>query len=469
MAAQEEVKSYIASLIKRARAAQQVIEFATQQEVDTLAEAICWEAIQPAFVHELAELAVRESRMGDVASKEAKMRNKVRGAWFEMKGKASVGIIEEDPINGLVKYAKPVGVIGALIPCTNCEATPVLKAAWAMKTRNAIILAPHPRTQQTNALVVQLLRRVLASYGYPEDLIINMDQVSLEASQQLMAQCDLILATGGPGMVKAAYSSGTPAYGVGAGNSVTVVDETEPLDEVAQRIRRSKTFDQATSCSSENSAVVYEGVYEAFLRALEQEGGYLVNKQEKAQLQAAMWPDGKTLNREVVAQPAEKIAKVAGISLPAGKTFLIVEETGIGQAYPFSGEKLSVVLTVYRYAKFDDAIEMVNAITSYQGQGHSCGIHTQNRERVLQLAERVRVSRVMVNQPQCLANSGSWTNGMPLTLTLGCGTWGGNISSENITWRHLLNTTWVAFPIPSRDRADEQLFSAAVRERTQKE
>ena len=459
----ESENSYIRSLVERARAAQKVMEFADQQKVDRAAEAICWAAIEPAFARELSELAVRESRMGDVESKYAKIMNKVRGGWAEMKGQASVGIIEENRKLGLVKIAKPVGVVGALIPCTNCEATPVLKASWAIKTRNAVILAPHPRTKATNAKVVDLMRGVLARQGLPEDLIINMAEVTLENSKALMSQCDLILATGGEAMVKSAYSSGTPAYGVGAGNAVTVVDESQRMSEVAEKIRRSKTFDQATSCSSENSALVAERVYDEFIAAMEAEGGYLASEAEKQRLSQAMWPDGHTLNREVVAQPAQKIAEVAGIDLPAGKSFLMVEESGIGAAYPFSGEKLSVVLTVYRWKEFGEAVKMVNEITNYSGAGHSCGIHSSSRERVVALAERVHVSRVMVNQPQSLANSGAWTNGMPITLTLGCGSWGGNISSENITWKHLLNTTWISYPIASRQEDDEQLFSEEVR------
>lgn len=455
--------AYIATLVARARKAQAAIEFATQETVDKVAEAICWRAVQPEFARKLAELAVAESRMGDVESKYAKMMNKVRGGWYDMKGRKSVGIIDEDHVNGLVKIAKPIGVIGALVPCTNCEATPVLKASWAIKTRNAVVMAPHPRTKKTNEMVVDMMRGVLAEYGLPEDLIINMADVSIENSGELMAQCDLILATGGPGMVAAAYSSGTPAYGVGAGNAVTVVDDSQPMDEVANKIKRSKTFDQATSCSSENSAVVQKSIYKAFVAAMEKQGGYLVGAKEKEQLQKAMWPDGKTLNRDVVAQSADKIAKVANIDLPAGKTFLMVEESGIGDGYPFSGEKLSVVITLYQWTDFDEAVEMVNKITTHSGAGHSCGIHSADRERVLKLASKVRVSRVMVNQPQSLSNSGAWTNGMPVTLTLGCGTWGGNIASENITWKHLINTTWVSFPIANKQPSDEILFSADVR------
>ncbi|MBN2860193.1 MAG: aldehyde dehydrogenase family protein [Sphaerochaetaceae bacterium] len=455
--------TYIEGLIERARTAQEAFANADQETVDRAAELICWRGIDPGFAQQLSELAVEESRMGDVPSKYAKMMNKVRGAWLEMKGQKSVGIIEEDSALGLVKIAKPVGVIGALIPCTNCEATPVLKAAWAVKTRNAIILAPHPRTKKTNAFVVDMMRSALQELGLPQDLIQNVAEVSVQNSQELMASCDLILATGGGGMVKAAYSSGTPAYGVGAGNAVTIVDDTQDLKEVANKIMRGKTFDQATSCSSENSVLVQDTIYDEFLAAMGAQGGYVCTPEQKDLLEKAMWPDGHSLNRNIIAQPASVIAREAGFSIPEEVSFIMVQESGIGEGFPFSAEKLSVVLTVYRWSEFDSAVDMVNSITSYNGTGHSCGIHSSDREKVLKLSEQVNVSRVMVNQPQSLANSGAWTNGMPITLTLGCGSWGGNISSENITWKHLLNTTWVAFPIDSRQVPDEQLFSDRVR------
>ncbi|MBN2858952.1 MAG: aldehyde dehydrogenase family protein [Sphaerochaetaceae bacterium] len=457
--------TYIEGLIEKARTAQALFAQADQETVDRAAELICYRAVNPDFARKLSELAVAESRMGDVESKYAKMMNKVRGAWLEMKGRKSVGIIEENEAMGLVKIAKPVGVVGALIPCTNCEATPVLKAAWAIKTRNAMILAPHPRTKETNEYVVDMMRGVLKELDLPEDLLQNVAEVSVANSQELMASCDLILATGGGAMVKAAYSSGTPAYGVGAGNAVTIVDSTQDLDAVANKIMRGKTFDQATSCSSENSVLVEKSVYNAFLEAMRVQGGYLCTSEQKDVLEKAMWPDGHTLNRNIIAQKAQVIAHEAGFSVDDGVSFLMVEESGIGEGYPYSAEKLSVVLTVYTWSDFDEAVDMVNRITAYNGTGHSCGIHSSDRDKVLRLSESVNVSRVMVNQPQSLANSGAWTNGMPITLTLGCGSWGGNISSENISWKHLLNTTWVAWPIESRQIPDEQLFSAEARNR----
>jgi sulfoacetaldehyde dehydrogenase len=416
------------------------------------------------FCQKLAELAVEETKMGNVKSKYAKTQVKVKGALRDMKGQKSVGIVEVDEAKGLMKLAKPMGVIGALIPVTNCEATPLVKAISAIKTRNAIIQAPHPRAKKTNKLVVDQIRATLKKNGWPEDLVIGVEEVSVESSKELMKQSDIILATGGAGMVKAAYASGTPSQGVGAGNAVCIVDETADLKDAADKIMRSKIFDFATSCSTENSCLLQESIYDQMIKELEAVGGYFVNEDEKKKLQATMWDEKGALSRDIVAQPAEKIAELAGIDLPKGKTFFMIPETGIGEEYPFSAEKLSVTTTIYKYKKFEDALDMVNRITEFSGPGHSCGIHTFDEQKIRELALRVRVSRIMIRQPQCLANSGAWTNGMPMSMTLGCGSWGGNSVSENVTWQHLLNFTWVSYEIPADKPTDEELFGTIMYE-----
>jgi sulfoacetaldehyde dehydrogenase len=459
----QDVKQYIAGLIERARIAQRKIESASQEQVDEICTRIAWAGVQPDFATKLAERCVEDSGMGRADHKYAKLMTKIKGTLRDMQGKKSVGIVEYDQEKGIMKVAKPVGVIGALIPVTNSEATPFVKALGALKTRNAIIMAPHPRTLKTNQMIVAHMRAVLKKQGWPEDLILNVDELSVEASKELMAQCDLIIATGGPGMVKAAYSSGTPCYGVGAGNSVGIVDETADLKDAADKIMRSKTFDHATSCSTENSLVIQADVYAAMLKELEAVGGYVVSPEEKRQLQKTMWVDG-VLSRYIVGQSAAKIASLAGIALPEGKSFFLVEETGVGEEYPFSGEKLSVTATVYTWKTFDQAIDLVNRITTYSGRGHSCSIHSFNDLRIRQLALQVKVSRIMIRQPQCLANSGAWTNGMPMTLTLGCGTWGGNITTSNVTWEHMVNYSWVSFPIPTTQPTDEELFGTIMYE-----
>jgi sulfoacetaldehyde dehydrogenase len=453
-----QVQKYITGLVERARKAQAQIEFATQEQVDEMCVRVAWSGVRPDFAKEYTEFCAQETGMGYGPHKFLKQMTKVKGALRDMKGRKSVGVVEHDKEKGIVKIAKPVGVIGALTPVTNAEATPFVKAISAIKTRNAIILAPHPKAQKTNDRAVAQIRRVLAKHGWPEDVVIGIEGISLDKSKELIKQVDLILATGGGPMVKAAYSSGKPAHGVGAGNAMIIVDETANLKEAADMIMRSKTFDHATSCSTENALAIQEGIYDKMLKELEAVGGYLCNAEEKAKLQKAMWDEKGALNRAIVAQPAETIAKVAGLNLPKAKSFLMVEETGIGKGYPFSAEKLSVTMTLYKYKEFPEVIDLVNRISSHSGPGHSCGIHTTNEMRIKELSHKVRVSRIMVRQPQCLANSGAWTNGMPMSMTLGCGTWGGNSTSSNVTWEHLLNYTWVSYPIPSTQPSDIELF-----------
>lgn len=457
----DEVKTRIAGLISRARSAQAMIDMWTQEQVDTLTKALVWSVVKPGRIEEISTLAVEESRMGNYQSKYTKLQKKLRGALRDMSGQKSVGVIAEDTAKGIIKIAKPVGVIGALIPCTNPEATPVFMAISAIKGRNAVIMAPHPRTKKTNALIVTYLRETLKKYGAPEDLIIGIDEPTMEDSGELMKQCDLIVATGGTPLVKVAYSSGTPAYGVGAGNAVVIVDETADLADAARKIMLSKTFDFATSCSSENSIVVIDGIYDRLLALLQEQGGYLVDAEGKKKLQDMLWVDGH-LSRDITAQPADKLAQMAGIALPSGKSFFLVPETGVGPDSPFSGEKMCVVLTVYRVPDFQAAIQKVNDITDFQGKGHSCGLHSTDRARIIELGTKTRVSRIMIRQPQCYGNTGNWDNGIPFTLTLGCGTWGGNITTENITWKHMINTTWVSLPIKEDIPPDSVLFAGVL-------
>ena len=452
-----EKKEYVANLIKRARVAQKVAENYSQEKVDELVTAIAWAAVQEENAVELSNIAVEETEMGDFEGKYRKITKKTRGVLRELKEAKSVGIIEEDRMKGLIKIAKPVGVIGALIPCTNPAVTPVLKAMCSIKGRNAIVFSPHPRSKKTTNKVVELMRGILKEQGAPEDLLICVENPDLEISNEVMRQCDLIIATGGSNMVKAAYSSGKPAYGVGVGNAVSVIDETADIKDAAHKIALSKTNDLATGCSTENSLVVQKSVYGKLLDALAEEGGYLLGSAQKAKLQIAMWQNG-SLSRQIIAQTAAKIADIAKIDVPKDSTFLIVEENGIGKEYPFSGEKLSVVLAVYQYDKFDEAIEKVNRIHAYMGAGHSCGIHSFNEEHIMKLCLNTKTSRVMIRQPQNFGNAGDWCNSMPWTTTLGCGTWGGNITNENITWKHFINTTWVAYPIEPVIPTDNELF-----------
>lgn len=437
----------IKTLVARARAAQEIIEFWPQEKIDELVAAAGWEVYRLEHAQACARLAADETEMGIYEDKVGKHQKKTLGTLRDLHGLKTVGIIEENREKGLLKLAKPVGVIGALTPVTNASSTIACNGLPALKTRNAIIFAPHPKAKATCDLTAEYMRAGLRKVGAPEDLVLNIKDPTVELTQELMRSVDLIVATGGSPMVKVAYSSGTPAYGVGAGNSVVVVDETADLKDAAVKIRNGKIFDNATSCSSENSVVLQASVYDTMLQYFRELGGHLCSPAEKARLKATMWPDGAHLSRDIVGQRAKKIAGLAGIEVAPDTSFLMVLGEAVGPADMFSGEKLSPVLTVWKYGEFEEAVRLVRDITRYSGYGHSCGIHTTNDAHMVELATRARVSRVMVRQTQPFGNSGNYDNGMPFGLTLGCGTWGGNIVSENVHWKHFLNTTWVSMPI----------------------
>ncbi len=453
----------IRGLVERSRAAQAQIEHYTQEQVDELIRAMVWSVAQPGVAEKIAQFTVDETELGNYDGKFLKIFKKTRATLMDIIDDKSVGIIEEMPDRNIVKIAKPMGVIGALAPSTNPEATPVIKSIHAVKGRNSIIIAPHPRAKLTNKMICDLMREALEKCGAPADLVIGIESPTLDLTNELMRQCDRVLATGGGAMVNAAYSSGTPALGVGVGNAVITVDETADLDDAAEKIKLSKTLDLAASCSADNAVVLVDAIYDDMLGKLQDQGGYLVNDDEKAKLEATIWHDGH-LNTAIVAQPAEKIASMAGIGLPNGKCFFIVPEMGYGADHPFSGEKLSVVMALYRARDIDHAIELTNNIQAYQGQGHSCGIYSNSDENVMKLANATRTSRVMVNQPQAASNSGNLWNGMRQTFSLGCGSWGGNGTNNNISWRDLINETWVSKPLAQTKElpSDEELFGDVI-------
>jgi sulfoacetaldehyde dehydrogenase len=304
------------------------------------------------------------------------------------------------------------------------------------------------------------MRNALETYGAPADLVIGIETPTLELTNELMNQCDRVLATGGGAMVNAAYSSGTPALGVGVGNAVITVDETADLEDASNKIKLSKTLDLAASCSADNSVILVNKIYDEMISKFQEKGGYLVSEEEKEKLKNTLWDDEGHLNTAIVAQPADKIAEMADVSIPEGTEFYIVPETGWGPDHPFSGEKLSVVMALYKADNIDHAIELTNNIQSYQGQGHSCGIYSNSDENIMKLANVTKTSRVMVNQPQAASNSGNLWNGMRQTFSLGCGSWGGNGTNNNISWRDLINETWVSKPLTETKelRSDEELF-----------
>ena len=452
-----EEKRTVTEMVEKARAAMAQVAHYDQAQVDRLAQAIAWAVGNEATFTRLSQMGVDESGAGDRVGRPNK-RFKIHGILRDALRQPSVGVIEEIPELGIVKYAKPAGVIASIVPMTNPALTPPGTAINAMKAKDAVIFSPHPRTKETTNEVVRIMRDVLAREGAPVDLFQCVESPSIPLAQELMATCDMILATGGPAMVKAAYSSGKPAFGVGAGNSTIVIDETADIEEAARNTRISKTSDFGSGCSSDGNALIDSAIYDDLVAQLQAEGGYLADAEEKQLLEAAMWNSDGSRTIETIAQPATKLAAAAGFSLPDDRTFIIVEQAEIGKTHRFSGEKLTSLLAVYRYDGFDNALDMVRRIYEVGGAGHSCGIYSFDDDHIDALARLAPVSRMMVRQPQSKANAGSFTNGMPMTSSLGCGIWGGNITNENISLKHFLNVTWVSRPIAEDRPSEQELF-----------
>lgn len=450
---QEELDDALA----RAKRAMAEIERYSQEEVDRLCRAIAWSVANKVTFARLVELGIAESGLGDHVTRMNK-RMKIRGVLRDALRQRSVGIIDELPEKGIVKYGKPVGVIGCIIPTTNPDLTPAGNAIYAIKARNAVIFSPHPRAKDTSAETVRLMRDALREVGAPVDLLQCLTRVNIAMSQALMARVDLVIATGGQPMVRAAYSSGTPAYGVGAGNSTMIIDSTADVADAARNTRLSKTSDFGSGCSADGNLLIDGAIYEAMIDALQSEGGYLATDHEKEMLRAVMWDADGHRTPNTVAIAPQMLAKTAGFDVPVDCTFIIVEGDGIGKEHPFSSEKLTTLLAVYKYNDWPAALEMMRAIYEVGGKGHSCGIYSFDDEHIHELALAAPVSRIMVRQPQSKANAGAFNNGMPMTSSLGCGTWGGNIVSENVSLKHYMNTTWVSVPITEDRPSDEELF-----------
>ncbi|ANY09436.1 acylating sulfoacetaldehyde dehydrogenase [Pseudonocardia sp. HH130630-07] len=455
----EPAESVIAGLVARARSAQRVAAGYDQDRIDDVVAGVAWAIYRPDRARELAELAVADTGLGNVEDKIAKNRRKTLGTLRDLTGARSVGVIEESPGDGLVSYAKPMGVIAAVCPSTNPAATPANKTMMALKGRNAVILSPSPKGASTCRLLVDHMRAELRKVGAPEDLVQMVERPSKDLTYELMRQADLVVVTGSQRNVRQAYSSGTPAIGVGAGNAPVIVDDSADVPAAAEKIRRSKTFDNATSCSSENSVHIHTACYDATIDALRAEGGYLLTGAEKERLQRVMWPDGK-LSSAVTAQSAATIAELAGLDSPEARSaaFFLVTEDGVGPEFPFSGEKLSVVLTVYRFTDLDECLDRIQRLLDFQGAGHSCGIHTADITRAERVAARLEVARVLVNQAHCFGTGGGFDNGLGFTLTIGAGTWAGNSISDNLSYRHFLNITRLSTVIPERIPTEDQLW-----------
>jgi len=453
------ISSIISELINRGQQAMEAYDNENQDRIDEAVTALAWSIYEPGRAKELAEHAVQDTGLGNVTSKITKNTRKIFGTLRDLSRVKSTGIIEEIPELGLVKYAKPVGVVAAVCPSTNPAATPVNKAMMALKGGNAVIIAPSPAGYSTTLRTVEHMRTELERCGAPQDLVqILPSPVSKELTQALMEAVDLVVVTGSQNNVRRAYSSGTVAIGVGAGNVPVIIDTSADLDDAAAKICASKIFDNSTSCSSENALVIVDDVYEEAIAALQRAGGYRASEDDKTRLIDTLWVDGH-LNRHVIAKDADVFADIAGLGEEAkAAKFFIVEHDGIGVDEPLSDEKLSLVLTVYRARDFADAKDKVRRILDVKGIGHSCGIHTGNMDHARELAQDLKVVRVLVNQAHTFGNGGSFDNGLNFTLSMGCGTWAGNSISENLNYRNFINITHLVTTIAEDKPSEEELF-----------
>jgi sulfoacetaldehyde dehydrogenase len=444
--------------LEKARKALAIIETYDQEKVDRLARAVAWAVANKKSFEELTVMGIEESRLGDFDSRMNK-RFKIKGILRDALRQKSIGIIEEIPEKGIVKYAKPAGIIGSIVPTTNPDLTPAGTGIYAIKARDVVIYSPHPRSKKTTFETVRRMREALEREGAPADVFQCLQNVNIPMTKALMAASDLVLATGGPDMVRSAYSSGTPAYGVGAGNSTMIIDETADIKDAAHNTMLSKTSDNGSGCSADGNLVVEESIFDDMVQALINEGGYLANEEQREMLKKVMWDEEGHRLSDTVAISPQKLCKIAGFEIPEDRKFVIVMGDGIGKEHFFSNEKLTTLLAVHKYKGFDQALEMMRGIYEVKGKGHSCGIYSFDEDHIHRLALAAPVSRIMVRQPQSKANAGAFNNGMPMTSSLGCGTWGGNIISENVSLKHYMNTTWVSKPIPEDRPSDEELFA----------
>ncbi|MBV0892646.1 aldehyde dehydrogenase family protein [Paracoccus sp. Z118] len=448
-------------LVARARAAQAAFEKdADQARYDNAAAAAAWALMEPVRNRELAEMAVTMTGLGNVRDKVVKNHRKTLGLLRDIAGARTQGIVREDAERGLTIIARPIGVVAAIVPSTNPVATPANNAINALKCGNAIILAPSPKGVGVCERLVGYIHAELDKLGLPRDLVQMLPAPASKAkTQRLMETADLLVVTGSQDNVRRAYSSGTPAVGVGAGNVSVIIDETADLAAAAARITASKTFDNATSCSSENALVIVDAVHDKAMAALAEAGGRMVEGEDAGRLKSALFQDGG-LNRSMIARDIGQVISEAGLIVPDqdDARFLMIPGEGIGPDHPESGEKLSLVITVYRARDYDDAADIAARLLRHQGAGHSVGIHTARDDRAIALGLALPTCRVIVNQPHCFATGGSFENGLPFSLSMGCGSWGGNSIDENLNYSHFMNTTKVVRPIPAREVSVEDVL-----------
>ena len=451
----EKLQNYLNDKMKKAHKALEALEPYTQEQIDRIVK-ICAKTVFD-NAEELAKDAVDETDMGLYEDKIAKNRNKAKLIWWSLRDKKSVGIIERESDTNIVKVAKPVGVVAAITPMTNPIVTPMSNAMFALKGRNPIIIAPHPKAMACGIKTVNYINEALKKIGAPENIVQIIDIPSMQLTQMLMAEADAVIATGGMEMVRSVYSSGTPAIGVGAGNVQCLVDRGIDYEEAVKMIVAGRAFDNGIICTGEQSAILHEDDYTSIMSLFSNNNAYVVQEEQRDILRNTLFQDGK-MTRHLIGKSAETIAEAAGLNIPKGTKILVVKAEDMDDI--LGSEKMFPVLTIYTYKTWDEAIKIARINLDRIGKGHSICIHSNNPDNVEKAALQTEVSRIVVNQCCASSGGGSWGNGLSPTNTLGCGSWGNNSISENLTYHHLLNISRIANVLEDRKApADEKIWA----------
>lgn len=450
-------KEYVAGLIDKAKKAQMVLETYGQEKTDQIVRMFAKVIFDNAAP--LAKMAAEETRMGVYEDKIKKNQGKARIIWSHLKGKKSMGVLRYIEEEQIVEVAKPVGVVGAVTPCTNPIVTPMCNAMFAVKGKNVIIIAPHPRAKKCAKRIKELYDAELADMGVPADIFQIIEEPSIELTNELMKAVNVIIATGGMGMVKAAYSSGKPSFGVGAGNVQCIIDKGYDLSVSVPKIIAGRMFDNGIICSAEQTAIAHEDDFEAMLAEFRKNSAYIVTeKYEVDRLRETLFPGG-VISKDTVGQSAETIAKLSGIKVPEGTRALVVVPDKYGAEERFSREKMCPVIAAFKYSTWEEGVGIALANLEVEGKGHSASIHSDSRENVEYAMDILPVSRIVVNQICSTMNGGSFVNGLNPTTTLGCGSWGNNSISENLTFKHLLNISRISYVIPGATQpSDDEIW-----------
>ncbi len=457
--------------VTKARAAQQEFSRLGQQQVDQAVQAIS--RVMTAMASELAVLAVEETGFGNAEDKTKKNLLASEKLFERIQPLKTIGIVDEGRESKITKVAVPAGIVAALIPSTNPTSTTIYKTLISLKAGNGVVFSPHPSALRCIGRTVEIIRQVLKEMGISADLVSMLEIPTLEGTAELMKQADLILATGGPAMVKAAYSSGTPALGVGPGNVPVFIEKSADVDTAVERVMTGKTFDYGTVCSSEQAIVTEESIAERVKQAFVAQGGYFLEGEAAEKVKVIMKSPKGGMNAAIVGKPATVLAEMAGIEIPAGTRLLLYEEQGVGRGYPFSYEKLTALMGFYTVKDWHAAADLCLRLLKNGGLGHSLSLHSNNEEIIRYFGLNMPVSRLLVNTPSSLGAVGSSTNLDP-SLTLGCGPVGGSSTTDNVGVKHMFNIRSIAYgldhgvPQQTQSNIDIDRISALVVEQLKK-